>query len=1197
MAEAAAFMAISQAVSTGVSYLFPAEGPRIEDLSVSASTYGNLIPRIYGTMRCGANMIWSAPIEERKKKKRAGKGGSYYNEYTYYADFAMAFCYGPVTSLRRVWADGKLIYDSTGTSTVEAGKFNMRVYKGTETQLPDPTIETGSSAFLGGSKFSNLAQPLQSKTVGYTGSADDYTPAYRGLCYVVFEDFFLGDFGNRIPQMAAEVYVGPNGLTQTLDVDFQPATPVNLSAGYQGDEIAADFDRGYYYLTTNESVQGVSGLRRIRFDNGKQDRFIAVEDMALPPRPGDGLGAGAGVIDNVVLLTTTADGSVIVSGRGSNYEPIFRLDPVSYTAVSAYGFDGGFASNGPDPLRWSHQGAVSTDQDGREYLLTHALVGEELSLFDITDGGFTHITKIAPPQTSNTTSTVITGARGARGEPRFFVSQQDSLSNEHQISVFELTASAGMVLKTVITTGDPGERADCKNLIYDGGAPGVIVSYTNISTNQRGVLKYGLDAQAVVWTILDFPSTSLHSNQTFRARIENNELALHSGGKLYLLDTLTGDYIDRDADIYSTIDPDYRPVSAWDTDGFLGYDLNNTTANPTGTLLAIFDSRRQLLVGVGGAGTKSRHIFTGAFGSADTNLGNILELMLLDAGRTPEDYDMSGLFDVPVRGYGFAREVDIKSAIQELQAIYLFDVVESDGRLVGIKRGKETADQVIDSRLLGSQNEDKADFWKEIRAAENDLPASIALAYMNPDADYETATAVAKRMSNPIATMHSSQQAKTQTSVVMTPTEAKNRVHSMLYSVWGERTTHETRWPWALMALDPADMIEVQFPDGRVYFDRLHEIDIGADLIQRVQSRGQDSGAYSFALTGDGGGSGRGQIIVPAMPAVGFIMNTPLLRDLDGAGQDYSQFYVAVGNSGSSSFRGATVYRSVDSYNYETMLQEKDEVEWGTILGVVPPPSHGAFSLDWETRIDIAPAVSWFDLESITDAQLWEGLNLCLIGGEVMQFRDAVENADGTWTIWNLLRGRRGTEYACSTHAAGERFVYLDANTINLEGEGLNAHTQERWFKPVGAGRSLVETRAIQIDYQARDLMPYAPSDIRRAVEGDGSITLDWKRRTRLGGNLQDGTPSVPLNETSESYEVYILDAPFDGDLSVSAPPASFRRKYETTVPNVSYPLADINTDVFDPNVDTLHVVVYQLSGAIGRGFPGVRTIEPWAEF
>lgn len=82
----------------------------------------------------------------------------------------MALCAGEVAHLGRVWADGQLL-DTEGR--------DIRFYPGSEEQQPDSLIEARQGA----------------------GNA----PAYRGLCYLVFEDLALTDFGNRIPNITVEV--------------------------------------------------------------------------------------------------------------------------------------------------------------------------------------------------------------------------------------------------------------------------------------------------------------------------------------------------------------------------------------------------------------------------------------------------------------------------------------------------------------------------------------------------------------------------------------------------------------------------------------------------------------------------------------------------------------------------------------------------------------------------------------------------------------------------------------------------------------------------------------------------------------------------------------------------------------------------------------------------------------------------------
>ncbi len=136
----------------------------------------------------GGNVIWSPGIAERRQEETAGgKGGGVSQTtvtYRYTADFRVALCEGPAEAILRIWADGKLIADFTGPSPVFASKVsrgNIRLYLGEETQAADPAEQADR------------------------GIND--TPAYRGQVGIVFDDVPLEDFGNRIPQITAEVAV------------------------------------------------------------------------------------------------------------------------------------------------------------------------------------------------------------------------------------------------------------------------------------------------------------------------------------------------------------------------------------------------------------------------------------------------------------------------------------------------------------------------------------------------------------------------------------------------------------------------------------------------------------------------------------------------------------------------------------------------------------------------------------------------------------------------------------------------------------------------------------------------------------------------------------------------------------------------------------------------------------------------------
>ena len=142
--------------------LFPAktpdsriEGPRLGDLTVTSAANGAPVAIGFGTLRMAGNLIWSSGIREKKNVERAeaGKGGGGASQtavsYAYTASFAIAFGEGSAADVLRLWADGKLIFDKTGSRPVmRKPSLRFRLHKGDEAQLPDPLIEAdvGSGA-------------------------------------------------------------------------------------------------------------------------------------------------------------------------------------------------------------------------------------------------------------------------------------------------------------------------------------------------------------------------------------------------------------------------------------------------------------------------------------------------------------------------------------------------------------------------------------------------------------------------------------------------------------------------------------------------------------------------------------------------------------------------------------------------------------------------------------------------------------------------------------------------------------------------------------------------------------------------------------------------------------------------------------------------------------------------------------------
>lgn len=160
------------------------EGPRLNELAVSTSSYGSQIGRQFGKVRVAGQIIWATDLVEHKDKHGNGKGRPKTIEYSYTASFAVALSSRPIGDVARIWADGKLLRGAGGDLKT-AG--TVRVHNGHGDQPIDPLLAGAEPA--------------------------GQCPAYRGLAYVVFEDLQLGDFGNRIPALSFEVIADEGGLT------------------------------------------------------------------------------------------------------------------------------------------------------------------------------------------------------------------------------------------------------------------------------------------------------------------------------------------------------------------------------------------------------------------------------------------------------------------------------------------------------------------------------------------------------------------------------------------------------------------------------------------------------------------------------------------------------------------------------------------------------------------------------------------------------------------------------------------------------------------------------------------------------------------------------------------------------------------------------------------------------------------------
>lgn len=184
---------------------------KLSDLRIQSSQYGTEIPAVIGRMRVAGTVIWASELAQAARVSKSGA------QHSYSVSFALALASCPLITVGRMWADGRLIRGAAGDHKIP---FSVRLLTGDEDQVPDPLIAS----------FETIER----------------TPAYRGLSLLVFEDFDLSTFGNRLPQITVEVEaeegaVCPVSLVASLlDLPVSEDVDQPLVHGYalQGDTVA-----------------------------------------------------------------------------------------------------------------------------------------------------------------------------------------------------------------------------------------------------------------------------------------------------------------------------------------------------------------------------------------------------------------------------------------------------------------------------------------------------------------------------------------------------------------------------------------------------------------------------------------------------------------------------------------------------------------------------------------------------------------------------------------------------------------------------------------------------------------------------------------------------------------------------------------------------------------------------------------------
>jgi len=1052
------------------------QGPRLGDLKVQSSQYGNPVPHIYGTMRVAGNVIWAMDIvETAHDQTQGGKGGQPQQtttSYTYSQSFAVSLCDGPIMGIRKIWANGKLIYnmgaDATPATIIASGgiaivnpnapfaaaaagqtgtaSVNFRVYTGTETQTADSLIEA------------------------HVGAGN--TPAYRGTAYVVFENLQLGDYGNRMPNLEFEVV--QSGTLSAIVSDVASIAATNAT------DVVVN---GHYAYVLNYSIYADIYI----YDIADPTNMRLVNTFRAYPSGNSGSNSLAIVGGFLyVLMTHTADQILVLDIS----DP---ASPSNVTALSlgSYYYPGSIAVNGS----------------------TAYVVDRILNVWHVIDVS----SPVNPRRVSTTAKTNIQFFTPVPGRDIAIMGYSAGVG----LDAYDTSNPQYPTLVANLAVGSVASMEAATNTLYcaDGTTGNLrvydittITSISLLSTTSEGFTSPSLRLTGN--SLLIFPSSASHQVKAY--------------------------------DVTNPSAPSLLVTSAATYFTQEGLVLHGGYLFSTDVLNNLFRSW-----------FFARDIITPADVSLDSVVSNLCTRASLTAGQI----DVTGLAADTISGY-FTQRSTARSQIEPLMQSYYFDAVESDGKVKFVKRGGSSvaaiAEDDLAAHVYGSNVPDNLTID---RRQELELPAEVNVQYLDVDAAHLVNSQRSQRLIT-----DSQNKLSINFAISMTASKAKQVSDVLMYDSWTARTAFTMANSWKYSYLEPTDVVTIT-KGSHTYTARITDEDAASGVFSRGAVT-EDSAIYT--QTANAASQMPPTTTVAGIPFIDLVlMDIPLLRDQD----DGVGFYAAA-CSFSGGWTGAQAYKSTDggltwNTSGRAFLSEATVGYATTVLGDF---SSGNF---FDELNSVTVRMVHGALASDTELNVLNGANACLVGSEVMQFKNAALVAANTYTLTGLLRGRRGTEWAMSTHVANDRFVLLTPLTTYLMDSSSAEYNLAREYKGVAFGGFLDDASVVNFTNTAVAQECYSPAQLGGGRNAANDVTLNWVRRTRLGGAWNDYA-DVPLGETSEAYVVEIYS---------SGTYATLKRTISgLTSPTTVYTAAQQTADGLTPG-NPVYFIAYQVSALVGAGY------------
>ena len=1094
---------------------------KLSEISIQTSTYNKIIPVVYGTNKLAGNVIWLSEVKEVSNDNtitiNIGKGQKIKQtniDYFYFLSFAIAICKGEIYKLNNVWAD---------TTLLDLSKYQYRFYNGTADQKPDSLIES----IEGMGKVS----------------------AYRDICYIVFENFPISEFNNRIPNFLFEVTRkneinanNKNSLENCIrGINFSPCAGeyiydciIQYKAGEQFDPDELETVEGIWYkINENNNSRISDGLLSLNqfFEEFKNCEWFAPQIAFF----GNSLNCAECTIEPRIEFNYFPTGYPIFTKPdeysignkwnryntkmlGKNSNGSFRFNGGTTSDSSILGFFKELKSRNKKTI-FHPKILMDIDNIPSSKLITGNCF--DIKSFFTKTNGYNEYIKHYAALLKDYIDVFLIGSElygltSIRDEnnnfpaieeliklakdikeilgPNVLMSYAADYKEYHNIdgwyALDELWSNKNIDfigINAYFPITNLPQDSITNDIIKNGWTSGEYYDYIYINGEQVSIDKKYACKNIEYW----WSNTHINPDGKITSWVPKSKKVWFTEYGFCSVDACTNEPYKKAGDFpkYSLGSSDFfaQRIAIEATEDFF-----KNSEYIENKILFSWDMRpypfypNRTDIWPDGINWKYDYVLNGKVGISNAN---VLLYQLFKDAEINTDIIEKIKVDEFIDGFVINNCISVIDALYILQKVYFFDCIETNGKISFISNKKSSENNRIITELdldsLINFESGAGNKYMEI----NDIG--------NSELPQKINIIFLDKNNNYDTTSVYAERNCTEGNkieidtlpVVLDSEKARNIAEVYLYSLWLERLEFNFCLPIEYIYLSTSDLVKINIDDKSSLVLKIKKIEI-ENMILRIIAVPFDETIYSY---------------IDKRPL------NPNLELLSESGKTYLNIFEIPAinddmldkikllfsvNGEFKNWPGCNIYYSDNNTkSYKNIVESTKNSLLGRVVNIPDNAKPYYFDNKNELIISFYGNIDDDKLISISYQEIYNGMNMAIYGDEIIQFKNIELTENGFYKISGLLRGLFDTELTINNHKRNDKFLILDNNILYQEFNSDQIKTGY-FYKAVTFDNNMADTNTIYYETIGKNLKPFRPCHVYLKLNSN-LLILKWEEKGR----------------------------------------------------------------------------------------------------